>query len=56
MGAYEALLIRTCKKRGCVATGGMAPNLSKNVRADDKATYAKVINFSFKNINEKTRF
>lgn len=41
LGAYEALLIQTCKKRGCVATGGMAPNLHKNTE-EDKVTYQKV--------------
>eukprot|EP01127_Copromyxa_protea_P019485 TRINITY_DN6344_c0_g1_i2.p1 TRINITY_DN6344_c0_g1~~TRINITY_DN6344_c0_g1_i2.p1 ORF type:complete len:345 (-),score=58.69 TRINITY_DN6344_c0_g1_i2:84-1097(-) len=36
LGAYEALLIKTCQKRGCVATGGMAPNLRQNSQTDEK--------------------
>eukprot|EP01126_Amoeba_proteus_P047147 TRINITY_DN5366_c0_g2_i1.p1 TRINITY_DN5366_c0_g2~~TRINITY_DN5366_c0_g2_i1.p1 ORF type:complete len:381 (-),score=76.98 TRINITY_DN5366_c0_g2_i1:76-1218(-) len=41
--AYTNLLIKTCRKRGCCCTGGMAPNIPTGLEATDRALYLKVL-------------
>lgn len=43
LSSYEKLLIQTCKKRGCFATGGMAPQLRGNSEEENQLIFKKIV-------------
>jgi len=43
LNTYERLLIATCRKRGCLVTGGMAPYISTGVPQDDNLIFNKIV-------------